>query len=404
MKPYTTKPALSGILSVVLPTREETLLLRACLWPGDPGRRAWEEWRRCVGNPIELLRDGNERLKALLPLIHFALQRNGVSVEEALKTCLYMSSLREELRYNAYRRILARVISFYAEKEIPAIVLRGAALADTVYESPASRHSGKIQILIGGDGSFPDENSLIPPRFRRLQEGFSRGRSVMTLKHDSGLPLHLHRRLFPATYYHIPFDRLWGRSRIRQVAGQTARTLASADNLLHVCGEAFFNRSSRSLLWVFDSLFLINRSDAIDWDELLETARDSHLELPLSVMLGYLSEKMNAPVPVPFINGLYNSASAAEARGRAYALSVAREGFKGNYVKMFIRGEDWKERFYLLIWVLYSPVSHLKWLKRNFRPGQFLSRYILRPVRNLIGRQSDSLIEAAENNKSLSDD
>jgi hypothetical protein len=286
-----------------------------------------------------------------------------------------MSSLREELRYNAYRRILAEVISFYAEKGTPAIVLRGAALADTVYELPASRHSGKIQILIGGVEPYPDEDSLVPPRFRLLQGGFSRGRSVMILKHDSGLPLHLHRRLLPATYYHIPFDRLWGRSRIQQVAGQTARTLASADNLLHVCSDAFFSRSGRSLLWVFDSLFIINRSADIDWDELLETARGSHLGLPLSVMLGYLAEKMNVAIPGPFINGLYNSASAAEARSRAYALSVAREGFKGNYIKMFLRGEDWRERLYLLIWVLSSPVSHLKWLRRNFRPRQFLSRH-----------------------------
>jgi hypothetical protein len=354
------------------------------LWSGEPGRKAWEEWCERVGDTVELLRDGNEGLKELLPLISAALSRNGVVVEETLQTCLRTAALREELRISTYRRILGQVLSTYAEKRIPAIVVNGAALADTVYESPSLRHSGAIEILIRDFEPLRAVSSLLSLGFSQLNEVNSNSAEIK-LKHNSGLPLNLYRSLFPVSYYDVPLDDLWARSQTQPVAEIPTRILSPTDSLMHVCGNAFFSRSRRTLLWVFDSWFIVNKHSNFDWDRLLETARRSRLELPLSVTIGYLAEKLNAPIPLSLLERLYAAASEADAEGRAYALSIVREEVKGNYIKMLLMAGSWRACSCILSWILSSPMSHLKWLRYNFRP-RLLSRYLFLPLRGLFRR------------------
>jgi hypothetical protein len=389
MKTSLIKPALSKVLSVVLPTQEQTLLLRACLWSGEPGREAWAAWRETVGDPIKLLRDGNERLKGLLPLIFFALRSNSVIVEETLQTCLHTAALREELRINTYRRILGGIISIFIEKQIPAIVVKGASLAETVYESPSLRHSGEIEILLGDSESLHTTVSLSSLGFSQLNEKVNPEWKEIKFKHDSGLPLHLHRDLFPIPYYNVPFDELWARSQIQSLAEIQARILSPADNVLHVCGNAFLNNSSRmSLLWVFDSWFIISKFSNLEWDGLLATARRSHLELPLSITLGYLSEELNASIPPFFLEKLYATASESDREERAYALSVALREMKPNHLKtlmrVLIKSGQWRTLTYVVRRLLLSPANSVRQFWPIHSSKMIGFRYLPEPLRNLV--------------------
>jgi hypothetical protein len=365
---------------------EQTLLLRACLWSGEAGQQAWAAWCKCVGDPFELLRDGNERLKGLLPLIFASLRANEVVVEENLQTCLRTAYLREELRSKAYSRVLERVLSTYAKNQIPAILLKGAALSEMVYESPSLRHSGEIEILVENLDSLFTPSPMFPPGFQELNGEIHPELKEITLTHESGLPLHLYRSLFPISYYKLSFKDLWERGQIREIAGVPARILSPTDNLLHVCANAFSDKSRRSLLWVFDGWFIINKYTNLDWDELLETAQRSHLELPLSVTIGYLTEELNVPVPVSFLLRLYDAASKTNAEGRANALSVAREEVRGNYVRMFRMNGGWRARVYMANWIFCSPIDHVQWFRRNCHSRLLLSSYLSTLVNNLARR------------------
>lgn len=380
------KPALYEVLSVLLPNPEQTLLFRACLWSGEPGRQAWSEWCGCVIDPIKMLRDGDETLKGLLPLIFSALRDNNAEIHEALQTCLRTASLREELRINTYRQILRQVLSGYADKEIPSILVEGAALADTVYKSPSSRHSGKIDVIIKYTELTRAAGLLPSMGFSESYEEVDHEHKQIKLKHESGLPLHLSSSLFPISYYHVPFDDLWGRSQVQPIADVPTRILSPTDSLLHVCGNAFFNRTRRTLLWIFDSWFLINKYPNLDWDNLLSTTLGSNLELPLSITFGYLAEELNAPIPVYFLDKLYSAASETGREGRSHALSVAREEVRGNYIKMFFESRNWYSRAYLLNWIISSPISHIVWLLSNRNPRLFLSRHLLWPLSDVARR------------------
>src|SRR5512132_2964608 len=126
-----------GLLSVMAPTPEQTNLLRACLWSGEPGAQAWREWSRPIADPAAFLRADTDRIEGLLALLFDSLQAKGVIGEGEFYTYLRTAYLRDELRSRTYSRICRDVIRTLTSGGIPAVLLKGAALAETCYKSPA---------------------------------------------------------------------------------------------------------------------------------------------------------------------------------------------------------------------------------------------------------------------------
>ena len=145
---------LPKVLSVILPTPEDTLLLRAS-YAGESGKLACEAWLKQHQHGFK-----KEAIKAFLPLLLRATQKHGVKVDAAFLTVLRTATLREELRTNTYKRICRDVFLALSDQIIPTIVLGGAALADTVYADPALRHSHDIDVLIP-EVQFSRTESLI---------------------------------------------------------------------------------------------------------------------------------------------------------------------------------------------------------------------------------------------------
>src|SRR5689334_2779803 len=137
-----------GPLSTILPNPAQTRLLRACLWSGKLAVIAWREWSREIADPAAFLRQEKDGIKGLLPLLFDSLQVNDVSVEGNFCTYLRTAYLRDELRSRTYARICREVIKTFAAAGIPAALLKGAALAETCYKSPALQHAHYLDILI----------------------------------------------------------------------------------------------------------------------------------------------------------------------------------------------------------------------------------------------------------------
>src|SRR4051794_36333645 len=96
-------PALSRALSLVLPTYEQTLLLRTCLLPRDLARQAWQEWRSryngtgFVGN--------SPSVRKLRPLLFDAVEQHDLQSDKKTRTYLRLAYLKEELRNKIVRQI-----------------------------------------------------------------------------------------------------------------------------------------------------------------------------------------------------------------------------------------------------------------------------------------------------------
>ncbi len=290
--------------SNILPTSEQTYLLRACLWRGEPGRKAWDKWRNLIGDPIKKIREDMHGARRLLPLLLIAARSNNVSMEKLFLTCLRTAYFREELRAKSYWQICKNVLSALNTANLNVILHNGAALAKTVYRDPVLRHCHDIDILLAESCKNRGSNLLYSLAFKSLGNKVRSDSVNLKFEHETGLPLELHLSLLPISYYKIPFEKLWARCQINNVEGVKSHILSPADSLMQVCGLAFGRGNGASLNWVCDAWFIINRYPNLDWDLLLECARYSQIEIPLLTTLRYLAEQLRAPIPSIFLHRL----------------------------------------------------------------------------------------------------
>lgn len=378
--------ALADALSIVLPAPDHTWLLRACLHSAESSRQAWETYHGRVGDPKKAMKRDRWGRKELAPLLLIALQRNSVVADEPVLTYLRTAYLREELRTKTYRRILRDVLLTLAAEGVPHIVLKGAALADTVYDDPTLRHCHDINILLQEADACRAASLLPSLGFAPSGERLDPWPRPITLIHESGLPLHLHRRLFCVTHYDVPSEDLWARSQTGTVAGVPTRILSPADNLLHVCIQACTYSGREAPRWVSDAWHIVARYPNLDWSVLSECALRNHLALPLSVTLHYLAEELHAPVPATMLDRLCDAASQTDAMRGEATLATALAG-TGLSLKSLVRMTGgWRPRLIVMKWILFPSRDYLRSAYHVGHSWLLPFYYVYRPLRYIARR------------------
>ena len=375
-------PSLSLALSLVLPTSEETLLLRTCLLPRDLARQAWEEWRIRYDGPEMGFIGNKPSIRKLRPLLFSAFQQHNLQADNKVKTYLRSVYLKEELRNKIFRRICRAVLQLLQREDFTAIVLKGTALAETAYGNPVLRHCHDIDILLPDNELSRAADLLSFLSFRRVDLHAQPGNPQVRMKHESELPLELHSRLFEVPYYNVVSSEIKARSKSRLIADIPVKILTPADSLLHVCGHASYSSKRPSLRWVTDAWFIVERHPDLDWDLLLESIHRSRLSLPLSVMLGYLAEDLNASIPSTFLSRLSAAASKCDTIERQLALRGTRAAGQASLKELFRRTTNWRERVLLIQWLLFPSSGYLRWVD-EVRDSRLLPfHYVYRPIRH----------------------
>ena len=379
-------PALTNALSITLPSPEQTWLLRACLYSGESGRQAWRVYDERVGDPTKAARKHRRGVKALAPSLLIALRRNGLVVDGSLLTYLRTAYLREELRSNTYRSILRDVLSALSGHGVSHIVLEGAALAETAYANPALRHCDAISILLREDELLPAAALMSSCGFTPVSKKLEPGVRPFTLIHDSGLPLHLHWSLFCVAHHNVPPADLWARSQAQVIAGIPTRILSPADNLLHVCIQAFSHSRRESPRWVADAWHVIVGHHDLDWDVMVDCAITNHLALPLYVTLCYLAEDLHAPILSTVLDGLGLAASQTDSMRGEATLATALAG-GGLSLKSLARVTGgWPPRALVLKWVLFPSPGYLRSAYHVTHSWLLPLYYVYRPLRYVARR------------------
>ena len=147
--------------AATLPSPEETLLLRAGLSSEDVARRAWCEWRSQTQSTFIGHNPSIQKLRLLLSQAH---QRNNFEMDKASQTFLKLSYFKEDLRRDIYRRLCRNVLEIFDRSAIAVIVLKGAALAETVY-APSIRHCHDIDLLLNHADIDRAAATVSAPRF-----------------------------------------------------------------------------------------------------------------------------------------------------------------------------------------------------------------------------------------------
>jgi hypothetical protein len=375
------RPPLADVLSLLLPTAEETDLLRVCLYEDQPA------WLRSRADNV-FARVGPSQ-KCLLPLLAHAARRGDVA-DARLRSQLRAALVSEELRHDAYGRVLHAVLDGLAAARIPAIVLKGAALADTVYPQPGLRHSHDIDLLVAPEDVARAQEIVVPIGPRRAVADAATASPSLTLMHPSGLPIQLHTRLFRSAFYQAPLAQIWERSQRAVIANAAARTLSAGDALAQILGQAVSAGSRESLLWVCDAWYLMTRTAALDWGRFVDVVCQSSLALPVAIQLRYLCEALELVVDGAALQEIEDRAHRATATEREAAISAVRVGARGRLRAMWTRASCWATRITLIKWMALPSPRLLRTLNPSLGAWALPLEYVRRPLGYLTRRLRQS--------------
>jgi Uncharacterised nucleotidyltransferase len=257
--------------------RQAAGMVRAAYLPGAPGAPeiSTPDWPG-VAQTAE--REG------IAPLVYGALKVLGRSAEPppAEQARLRQAYLRADTgNWLAYEE-LGGLLPALAEAQAPVVLLKGCALAATLYPEPGLRPLGDLDLLIPRAGIERAEAALAGRGFHvsaELAQDFGARylQEKIYLRHGgrpAQVDLHWHLTSMPYYRRRIPIDWFWERAMAQEVAGAPALVFTPAAQLLHLSLHFALHHWADRMLWSFDLALLLTRAaEALDWDEALGAAR-----------------------------------------------------------------------------------------------------------------------------------
>lgn len=292
-----------GLESVSLKGQQTLVaLLRAGAPPGTPAALpppdlSPDEWEEL----LPLARKNG--VSGLLYRAIETLPRNDVPppVRAALRDVYLSNNLSQLLALDE----LGTLLDEFAQANIPMIVLKGAALAPTLYPDAALRPFGDLDLLVH-EG---DEGRAAEILFARGYQGVVQmgegtdselwGQQTFVRGGAHPARIELHRHLFVQSYYRrrSRLDWFWAHRTPFRVQGRTAFMLDASAQLLHLAAHSALHHQDSRLIWSYDLALLVSQQAArLDWYETIETAQAFGLALSLRHALQEMSTLWQLPL------------------------------------------------------------------------------------------------------------
>ncbi len=237
-----------------------------------------------------------------------------------------------EFRMAATRATLEQIVTQLAAEGIPSLLLKGAALAHSVYPSFARRPMSDLDVLVA-----PEQALHAWTRMRVLGWGFEQDggadfhaayHHLKPLVDPAGgrIVLEIHRSMMP---YPGPFaiseSDVWHDATEVRVGSSRAYVPSDLHQLLHLCVHFAWSHSLVHGIGraVRDVATLAATRD-IDWDAFIPLARRTHAATSAYWTLALSRKLVNAAVPVEVLTALRPSQPrlVTKALERAYIVSA----------------------------------------------------------------------------------
>jgi len=272
----------------------------------------------------ELVREQAVSL-GLAPLLceNLADARLAGAAPEPLVTQITRASLASAWFTMHQKRELTRILDLLAERGIEPILLKGAALACTVYPNPCARTMKDIDLLVADDEVPVAQAVLGGLSFRPLYRPIHadpRRRAAFYSKHHHAVPMiSLDGRTIVELHRHIvtmggtaryDIDKIRARSVTSRLEGRQVRVPAPADLVLHTCLHlSYADRFVGKLRDLIDLHETICRLEGrIDWNMLLDEIPSDAAARCLYSCLDLSRRLYGTPVPADFLYELRRNA------------------------------------------------------------------------------------------------
>ena len=230
-----------------------------------------------------------------------------VPVQEKLKSLRYQRLARNMILQDE----LSRLLSIFNSQDIPAIVLKGAALLENVYADISLRSMNDLDILVRPEHLDLAENIALgrgysyPGAKAMTEKARKNGRHLDNLVlREKGIRLEIHQHFVNADDpYHFDLSGFWSRAEPIRILDVPALALAPEDLLIHLSIKFLLDRRYRSnnaLGQLCDISEVIGHyGDSLDWDLIEKTSLENGLSKGLYFMLYTCKRLIQAPIPEP---------------------------------------------------------------------------------------------------------
>jgi hypothetical protein len=239
-------------------------------------------------------------LSALIPM----------AILKKIRGTYYQSLARSIILQNE----LYRLLSAFNNQEIPVIVLKGAALLESIYRDISLRPMGDLDILVR-----PERLDQAEAIAFKLGYGFRANRELQEQTrqschhlanlwhHEKNIMLEIHHHIVSHDEpYYFNLEDFWARARSDTILGAHALTLAPEDLLIHLSIKFLLDRryqSNAALGQLCDISEVIKHyDDSLDWDLIEKTSRENGVLKGLHFVLHACEHLLSTPVPTVILS------------------------------------------------------------------------------------------------------
>lgn len=270
------------------------------------------------------------RSQGVTPLLRHAAHQLGQEIPGEASAALdgaYFAVARDNtLRFDALGAILAPL----EDRGIPVLLLKGAALCETIYENIALRPMGDVDMLIPIDQLPVCRQILIDQGFvcteAELAPGSQaefRNQQAFVRREPSPLMIELHWHVVDVPYYmhRIPVEWFWDRALPRPLHGHRVHTLNPDTEMLYLAAHLALHHRFHGFRWFVDLAWLIHRQP-LDWEAIVDTAAEQEWLLVLRETLERLAAHWPS-LPLGEALGLLHARAPSSTEQRLFRLLTA---------------------------------------------------------------------------------
>ena len=228
-----------------------------------------------------------------LPALWNALQNSpSVSISEEERKRMGQLVLVGGFRQEHLQQRFLKVLDLLAERGTETILLKGAALVATVYESFEQRPMADVDILLRRDEAWHAQQVLVAAGW---EEEYTRAQDAAYREHrkqfyeehhhlpvlidvrGTGIAVELHVGLLPTENpFAFPTAAVWRDARSASFRGRTVRVPSVNHLLLHCCLHFAWSHTMHHGAWrTFRDILSLTSAEKVDWLEFEQLARSA---------------------------------------------------------------------------------------------------------------------------------
>jgi len=296
---------------------------------------------------------------AFRPPLRIMVSLDQVYVRSAARNLLIESQVRS-------------VLTGLQDAGVPVLIIKGQALARTIYPDLVLRHSNDIDLLVKPEDVDRCDKVLRNMGYSCQFRSFTQ--SELGGYHDSyfpsgiGVNIEIHWTL-SCTYNLFPdgwLDAVFSRKIPLRSNTITGYTLHPSDHLLYLVFHNIFQHDQIRLDWVYDMALLMALLKAPeDWQSLQEQCSKSHLIIPMKLAITAATLWSNVEIPQDFKDfSLWPSPSSEDKRLWEHSRK-RNTSFRSNFYLTFQGQHGIREKIKYCCFFIFPPVSYIERYRKS---------------------------------------